>query len=102
MAASLYALCHGRNLSSLAGTEKRAMIFASGNFLLKSHLAILLETGEKLRVFLTVGREFRQQQQLKNSEPISRLIIPREIFGDNESLYAIIRKQLNCTAIEFR
>ncbi len=59
-----------------------------------------LETGEKLRVFLTVGREFRQQQQLKNSEAITRLLIPREIFGDNESIYAIIRKQLNCTRIE--
>ncbi len=61
----------------------------------------LLETGEKLRLFLTVGREFRQQQQLKNSEPISRLIIPQELFGADASIYAIIRKQLNCTVIEF-
>ena len=61
----------------------------------------VLETGEKLRLFLTVGREFRQQQQLKNSEAIARLIIPWEIFNDNKSLYAIIRKQLNCTRIEF-
>jgi len=61
----------------------------------------LLDTGEKLRLFLTVGREFRQQQQLKNSEPISRLIIPQELFGADESLFAIIRKQLNCTSIEF-
>jgi valyl-tRNA synthetase len=61
----------------------------------------VLESGEKLRLFLTVGREFRQQQQLKNSEKIKRLIIPREIFRENESLYAIIRKQLNCAAIEF-
>jgi valyl-tRNA synthetase len=62
----------------------------------------ILEAGEKLRLFLTVGREFRHQQQLKNSEPIKRLIIPKEIFGENDSLYAIIRKQLNCTNIEFR
>jgi valyl-tRNA synthetase len=61
----------------------------------------VLETGEKLRLFLTVGREFRQQQQLKNSEPIPRLILPKEIFGGQESIYAIIRKQLNCTIIEF-
>jgi len=61
----------------------------------------ILETGEKLRLFLTVGREFRQQQQLKNSEAIASLIIPKEIFGENESLYAIIRKQLNCSKIEF-
>ncbi len=30
----------------------------------------ILETGEKLRLFLTVGLEFLQQQQLKNSEVI--------------------------------
>ncbi len=61
----------------------------------------VLATGEKLRMFLTVGRDFRQQQQLKNTEPVSRLIIPAELFGDNESIYSIIRKQLNCTTIEF-
>jgi valyl-tRNA synthetase len=62
----------------------------------------VLEVGEKLRLFLTVGREFRQQQQLKNSEAITRLFIPKEIFGERESLYEIIRKQLNCAKIEFR
>ncbi len=61
----------------------------------------VLETGEKLCLFLTLGREFRQQQQLKNSESISRLLIPREIFGENESVYSIIRKQLNVDKIEF-
>ena len=60
-----------------------------------------LETGEKLRMLLTVGREFRQQQQLKNSEAIARLIIPAGIFGKNESLNAIILKQLNCREIEY-
>jgi valyl-tRNA synthetase len=63
--------------------------------------ANVLETGEKLRLLLTVGREFRQQQQLKNSETITRLLIPKEIFGDSESLYSIIRKQLNSAKIEF-
>jgi valyl-tRNA synthetase len=62
----------------------------------------VLEVGEKLRIFLTVGREFRQQQQLKNSEAITRLLIPKEIFGERESLYEIIRKQLNCAKIEFK
>ena len=61
----------------------------------------ILENGNKLRLFLTVGREFRQQQQLKNSEVITRLFMPKEIFGENESIYAIIRKQLNCNQIEF-
>ena len=62
----------------------------------------VLEVGEKLRLFLTMGREFRQQQQLKNSEAITRLFIPKEIFGERESLYSIIRKQLNCTKIEYK
>jgi valyl-tRNA synthetase len=53
-------------------------------------------------LFLNIGREFRQQQQLKNSEAITRLMMPKEIFGETESIYAIIRKQLNCTKIEFR
>ncbi len=38
----------------------------------------VLEAGDKLRLFLTAGREFRQQQQLKNSEEINRLFIPGE------------------------
>jgi valyl-tRNA synthetase len=61
----------------------------------------LLRTGEKLRLFLTVSREFRQQQQLRNSEPIRRLIISREIFGDDSSLYSIISKQLNVEQLLF-
>src|SRR5664279_4176623 len=61
----------------------------------------VLGTAETLRLFLTVSREFRQQQQLKNSEPIRQLILPKEIFGVNESLYAIITKQLNITSIRF-
>jgi valyl-tRNA synthetase len=61
----------------------------------------VLEAGDKLRSFLTVGREFRQQQQLKNSEPISRLIFSKNIFGENASLYAIVSKQLNSPVLEF-
>jgi valyl-tRNA synthetase len=67
----------------------------------KSFEVSLLGTGELLRLFLTVGREFRQQQQLKNGEAITRLLIPKDIFGENESLYAVIHKQLNCARIEF-
>jgi valyl-tRNA synthetase len=61
----------------------------------------LLRTAETLRLFLTVSREFRQQHQLKNSEPIPRLILTRDIFGEKESLYAIIVKQLNIANLEF-
>jgi valyl-tRNA synthetase len=61
----------------------------------------ILETGEKLRMFLTVGREFRQRLQMKNSEPVTRLLIPVELFGTGDNVYTIIRKQLNCLKIEF-
>jgi len=71
--------------------------FAPENNFEPSNLMI----GEKLRSFLTVGREFRHQQQLKNSEAIECLLIPREIFGEDESIYAIIRKQLHCSRIDF-
>ena len=60
----------------------------------------ILEKGENLRSLLTVGREFRQQQQLKNNEAIVRLILPGQIFSDDKSMFSIIRKQLNCSGIE--
>jgi valyl-tRNA synthetase len=61
----------------------------------------ILEKGDRLRLLLTVSREFRQQQQMKHSEPISRIFLPKEIFGEEESLYDIIRRQLNATALDF-
>ena len=61
----------------------------------------ILTGAETLRMFLTVSREFRQQQQLKNSEPIRKLILPVDIFGENASLYTIISKQINISTIEF-
>ena len=61
----------------------------------------VLAKGDHLRMLLTVSREFRQQHQLKNSEPIDRISLPREIFGAEDSLYAIIRKQLNAGALDF-
>ena len=45
----------------------------------------ILQVGENLRLFITVSREFRQQQQMKNSDPISRIVLPKEIFGEAES-----------------
>jgi valyl-tRNA synthetase len=62
----------------------------------------VLGTGGHLRALLTAGREFRQQHQMKNTEPISRIVLPGEIFGDNQSLYAIIRRQLNTSVIDFK
>jgi valyl-tRNA synthetase len=63
--------------------------------------AVVLSSADTLRMFLTVSREFRQNQQLKNSEPIRRMILPGHIFTSGESLYGIISKQLNIANIEF-
>ncbi len=61
---------------------------------------LALQAGDDLRLLLTVSREFRQQQQMKNSEPIIKIILPRDVFGGRDSIYAIIRKQLNAATID--
>ena len=61
----------------------------------------ILQQGDRLRLLLTVSREFRRQQQMKNSDPIILISLPKEIFGEEESLYAIIRKQLNAGVLDF-
>jgi valyl-tRNA synthetase len=61
----------------------------------------ILAKGDRLRMFLTVGREFRHQHQLKNSDPIEVISLPKDIFGEEESLYTIIRKQLNTGSLNF-
>jgi len=60
----------------------------------------ILETGDRLRLLLTSIREFRQQQQLKNSESIPALQIPEELFGEEPGIYSIIKKQLNVEELE--
>ncbi len=62
----------------------------------------ILMTGERLRSLLAAGREFRQQHHLKNIEPINRIVLSVEIFGNNQSLYTIIRRQLNASVIDFK
>jgi valyl-tRNA synthetase len=66
----------------------------------KSFNAAIIDSGEKLRLFLSAGREYRHNHHLKNSEAITRLRIPKEIFGETEDVYVIIRKQLNISNIE--
>jgi valyl-tRNA synthetase len=61
----------------------------------------ILEQGNRLRMLLTVSREFRQQHQLKNSDPLTCIFLPRELFGEEKSLYAIIRRQLNAGSLRF-
>jgi valyl-tRNA synthetase len=61
----------------------------------------IISRGEALKYFLTASREFRQENNLKNSMPIKNLILPKEIFGDEESVYSILKKQLNIESISF-
>jgi valyl-tRNA synthetase len=61
----------------------------------------ILAKGDRLRMFLTVSRDFRHQHQLKNSDTINLIALPKDIFGEEESLYAIIRKQLNAGSLDF-
>ena len=59
----------------------------------------ILTLGADLKIFLTLGREFRQQQGIKQIVPIKNAVIPVEIFGRNESILRIIKKQLNIEEI---
>ncbi len=59
----------------------------------------VLALGSDLKLFLTLGREFRQQHGIKQIFPIKNAIIPGEIFGRNETILGIIKKQLNIEKI---
>jgi valyl-tRNA synthetase len=59
----------------------------------------ILQIGSDLQLLLTLGREFRQQQGIKQSIPIKKAIIPESVFGKNESIMMVIRKQLNIDQI---
>ncbi|HMH34073.1 MAG TPA: class I tRNA ligase family protein, partial [Puia sp.] len=61
----------------------------------------LLEKAEDLKLFLTTGREFRQQNGMKFSTVIPKAILPQAVFENNGDIYQIIRKQLNIDAISF-
>ena len=56
--------------------------------------AIILK-GEDLKLFLTAGREFRQQNNFKNAVAIKNVSMPGSIFGEGTSIYSILKKQLN-------
>jgi valyl-tRNA synthetase len=61
----------------------------------------LLSKGTDLQLLLTLGREFRQQQGLKQNIPIKLAIIPEPVFGKNQNIFMIISKQLNIGEIKF-
>jgi valyl-tRNA synthetase len=61
----------------------------------------ILLKGEDLKLFLSTGREFRQQNGMKQSLSIKQALIPKDAFGDDANVYQIIRKQLNIDSISF-
>jgi valyl-tRNA synthetase len=50
---------------------------------------------EDLKSMITLIREFRQENDLKNVDPIKSLELPEAIFGNNQQIIPILRKQLN-------
>jgi valyl-tRNA synthetase len=61
----------------------------------------IVHQGSELKDFLTAGREFRQESNIKFLVPINHVIFPGPIFGDNENVYSILKKQLNILKISF-
>ena len=62
---------------------------------------LILQQGEDLKLFLSTGREFRQQNGLKQATPIKALSLPSTVFGQNPAIYSIIEKQLHIEKILF-
>ncbi|MDR3716549.1 MAG: valine--tRNA ligase [Puia sp.] len=61
----------------------------------------IISNGEDLKTFLTKGREFRQENNLKFSTPIKKIIFPAPVFGEDDSIYEVLKKQLNTASILF-
>ncbi len=55
----------------------------------------ILTLGENLKDFISGSRDFRKMNDIKNSEPFKKVTIPEEIFGRDESIYYVLKKQLN-------
>jgi valyl-tRNA synthetase len=55
--------------------------------------------GEDLKLLISSVREFRQDNNLKNADPILRMDLPEGIFGDNHQVVPILKKQLNIEQI---
>jgi valyl-tRNA synthetase len=60
----------------------------------------ILNRGEDLKALLSKGRDYKKESNLKQSEQITKLIIPKHVFGEGISIYGIIEKQLNIQEIE--
>ena len=59
----------------------------------------ILDQGENLKLFLTTGRELRQEHQMKQSVSIQVATIPSSLFGNDVQINGIIQKQLNIERI---
>jgi valyl-tRNA synthetase len=62
----------------------------------------VISWGEELKYWLTAIREFRKENNLKNATPIRNMDMPKAIFGDDESVYMILKKQLNLANLSFQ
>jgi valyl-tRNA synthetase len=61
-----------------------------------------LNLGEEVKHFISGSRELKQEINLKKSDPIKNLIIPEHMFGSDNTLYEIIKKQLNIQNLIFK
>jgi valyl-tRNA synthetase len=62
----------------------------------------IVTKGENLKFFITGSREFRQQNNMKNSDAIKSLTLPSNLFGgEDQTIYSILQKQLNIEEISF-
>jgi valyl-tRNA synthetase len=59
----------------------------------------ILQTGADLQSLLTIGREFRQTSNMKNTEPIDCIVLPAAVFEGHAGVIEIIQKQLNGASI---
>ena len=63
---------------------------------------LLLQSGRRLQDLLTLGRDFRREHQLKNIEPLRRLVLPAELFGADTGIVEVLTRQLNIAGISYQ
>ncbi len=61
----------------------------------------ILAAGRRLQDVITLGREFRREQQLKNIEPLPKIVLPFELFGERSNMLHVLERQLNIASISF-
>jgi valyl-tRNA synthetase len=59
----------------------------------------ILKKGNSLKMLISESRDFRKSNSLKNSVPIKTLALPSVLFEDDQTIYSILKKQLNIESI---